>query len=89
MIIVSCHLQVTTCTGPLLAPKPTRVQDARYEMEPQKVNQNANGFPLPSQSATVCLCPIPISVSTTGPGAGLLSFGTVVEPDVLPDDHRI
>ena len=37
----------------------------------------------PSQPAEVFLCLIPISESVMGPGAGLLSFGTVVEPDAF------
>ena len=81
MIIVSCHLQVTT--GPLLAPKPTRVQDAQYEIELQRSANEDHQSPPPSQPAMVLLCPIPVSESTTGPGAGLLSFGTVIEPAVL------
>ena len=65
----------------------TRVKHAQYDMDPadelQKMVQGANEdlqSPPPSQSAVVSLCPIPISESTTGPGAGLISFGTVVEP---------
>ena len=84
--------QVTTVTGPVLVPIPksaeTRVKHTQYDMdprpadEPQKMVQSGNEdhqLPPPSQSAMVSLCPIPISESTTGPGAGLLSFGTVVE----------
>ena len=81
MIIVSCHQQVTT--GPLPAPKPTRVQDAQYEIEPQRSANEDHRSPPPLQPAMVSLCPIPVSESTTGPGAGLLSFGTVIEPAVL------
>ena len=67
----------------------TRVKHTQYyyDMDPadelQKMVQGANEdlqSPPPSQSAMVSLCPIPISESTTGPGAGLISFGTVVEP---------
>ena len=36
-------------------------------------------------SASVSLCPIPISETIMGTGASLLSFGTVVEPAVMPD----
>ena len=71
-----------------MIPKPeTRVKHAQYDMDPadelQKMVQGANEdvqSPPPSQSAMVSLCPISISESITGPGAGLLSFGTVVEP---------
>ena len=38
----------------------------------------------PGVPAAVSLCPIPISETITGPGAGLLSFGTVVESAVMP-----
>ena len=85
--------QVTTVTGPMLVPIPkcaeTRVNHTQYDMdprpanEPKKMVQSGNEdhqLPPPSQSAMVSLCPIPISESTTGSGAGLLSFGTVVEP---------
>ena len=66
----------------------TRVKDAQYYMDPadelQKMVQGANEdlqSPPPSQSAMVSLYPIPISESATGPaGAGLISFGTIVEP---------
>ena len=74
------YLQVTA--GPLLAPnKPgeTRVEHVQCEMEPQRVIQSANEDHQ-SLSAMVSLCPIPVSESITGPGAGLLSFVTVVEP---------
>ena len=57
----------------------TRVKHARYDMDPADTNEDLQSPP-PSQSAVVSLCPIPISESTTGPGAGLISFGTVVEP---------
>ena len=71
----------------MLAPsKPgeTRVGHVQREMEPERVIQSANEDHQP-QSAMVSLCPIPVSESITGPGAGLLSFGTVVEsaPAVL------
>ena len=73
----------------MLVPKPaeTRIKYTQYDMDPadelQKMVQSGNEnhqIPPPSQSAMVSLCPIPISESTTGPGAGLLSFGTVTEP---------
>ena len=70
----------------MLAPKPaeTRVKHTQYDMDPpdelQKMVQSASEDHQSPQSAMVSLCPIPISESTTGPGAGLLSFGTVVEP---------
>ncbi|MCG8622860.1 MAG: hypothetical protein MJE68_12805, partial [Proteobacteria bacterium] len=73
----------------------TRVEHVQCEMEPEKVIQSANEDHQP-QSAMVSffvynilsLCPIPVSESTTGPGAGLLSFGTIIEPAVLAGDHR-
>ena len=71
----------------MLAPsKPgeTRVEHVQCEMEPERVIQSANEDHQP-RSAMVSLCPIPVSESTTGPGAGLLSFGTVIEPE---GDHR-
>ena len=82
-----CYLQVTA--GPLIAPSIDRPGEARVEhiLEPQRVIQSANEDHQP-QPAIVSLCPIPVSESTTGPGAGLLSFGTVVEPAVLAGDHR-
>ena len=82
------NLQVTTVTGPVLVPIPKSAEtNTQYDMnpadEPQKMVQSGNEnhqIPPPLQSAVVSLCPIPISESTTGPGAGLLSFGTIVEP---------
>lgn len=74
----------------MLAPsKPgeTRVEHVQHEMEPERVIQSSNEDHQP-QSAMASLCSIPISESTTGPGAGLLSFGAVVEPAVLTGDHR-
>ena len=65
----------------------TRAQHTQYDVKPQEMSQSASEDQShPSQSAMVALCPIPISESMTGPGAGLLSFGTVVEPAILPDD---
>ena len=65
----------------------TRVEhsdDTQFDLEPQgqSANEDHQQSP-PSQPAEVYLCPIPISESITGPGAGLLNFGTVVEPDAF------
>ena len=68
-------------------PGETRVEHVQCEMEPERAILSVNDDHQ-SPSAMVSLCPVPVSESTTGPGAGLLSFGTVVEPAVLAGDHR-
>ena len=64
----------------------TRVEcsdDTHFDLEPQGQSASEDHQSPPSQPAEVYLCPIPISESITGPGAGLLNFGTVVEPDAF------
>ena len=68
----------------------TRVEysdNTQFDLEPQGQSANEDHQQSsPSQPAQVFLCPIPILESVTGPGAGLLSFGTVIEPDALHKD---
>ena len=65
----------------------TRVEhsdNTQFDLEPQGQSANEDHQQLPP--AQVFLCPIPILESVTGPGAGLLSFRTVIEPDAFHED---
>ena len=62
------------------------IQSDLVEHQRMIQSTNKNHQSRPSKCAVVSLIPINISEFMTGPAAGLLSFGTLIEPTTLPDD---